>query len=119
MGKSRSQRSHGNLHPKAYEIMPRSQNCPRVLDVDGHRVKLPKQGAAVVYDKGLAHALEQKYGLGTLNRKRRGSNDVWVGEVDNDHLHNPKTSGHCYTFTVVALPWHKGKKHKFGVGVVK
>lgn len=110
-------KSHGNLHPKAYEILPRREGAPKVLEVDGHKIKLPKQGAAVVYDKGLAHAIEQKYGRGTLNGKLKGRNDVLVMEVDNDHLHRPDTRGHTYTFTVSELPWHKGKKHVFGKGV--
>lgn len=98
-------KSKGNLHPKQYEILPSRKNTPQVLTLsDGRKVPLAKRGPTVIKDAGLAKAVDQEYGR--ARHAWRGG-DVVVMEVDNNHLHEPENRGHCYTFTVPALPWHK------------
>ena len=105
---AKSPRSHGNLHPKQYEILPSRMNTPRVLTLsDGRQVKLAKRGATIIRDAGLARAVDQEYG----RRARTTSGGaVLVMETDNNHRHEPENRGHCYTFRVPALPWHKYDK---------
>lgn len=103
-------RSHGNLHPKQYEIYKRKKNSPSVVDVGGRRVKLAASGPTIIKDAALAADLDQLHG------RNAGAIDdsLLVVPVDNNHLH--EEHGHRYTFGVGEMPWHKGKKHKFGQG---
>lgn len=101
MGKSK-----GNLHPRQYEIVRRTKRAGNLRLSDGRTVKLnQKINTTVLHDAGLARAVEQEFG------HKGGTGDVMVIETDNNHLHAPENDGHCYTFTVPALPWQKGRKY--------
>lgn len=47
---------------KAYEIVNASKNPVREIDVDGHRVKLARNGQGFVHDAGLAEEIDARYG---------------------------------------------------------
>lgn len=93
--------------PEQWEIYKRKTNTPGVLDLgDGQRVRLDKT-VTILKDKGLAEAVNQRYGV---NKGTRASGDVLVVPVSNNHLHEPGERGHRYTHTVPELPWQKGRK---------
>lgn len=96
--------SHGNLHPKQYEIYKRKKNSPNEINVGGRRVKLAKSGPTIIKDAALAADIDQLHGrnAGALD------DSLLVVPVDNNHLHEER--GHRYTFGVPALPWHKYDK---------
>jgi hypothetical protein len=96
--------SHGNLHPKQWEVVRRKKNTPGRLTLsDGRAVTLNRKiNTTIVKDAGLARAIDQEYGP-----RRGGTGDVMVVECDNNHLHERENVGHHYTFQVPALPWHK------------
>lgn len=93
--------------PVQYEIYKRKVNTPDALDLgDGKQLNLGKS-VTILKDAGLAHTVNQKYGL---DKKGRATGDVLVIPVDNNHLHEPGERGHRYTHTVPELPWQKGRK---------
>lgn len=106
-------KSHGNLHPKAFEIYPRKKNSPKSIKVGDRVVKLAKRGPTIIHDAGLAADIDQLHG------RNNGAVDdsLLVVPVDNDHLHRTGEAGHTYTFSVGEMPWHRGKRHVFGKGV--
>lgn len=56
----------------------------------------------MVYDKGIAREIEQRYG-----KKAKGDDggEVLVAEVDNENPQHER--GHKYTFATLALPYAK------------
>lgn len=106
---AKTKKSHGNLHPKQYEIVKTRANVGNSLTLaDGTKVPLARVGATVVKDPGLARAIDQEFGR---QKRARRNGDVLVIETDNNHLNERENQGHTYTFTVPALPWHRYDKN--------
>ncbi len=107
-------KSHGNLHPKQWEVYRRSKKAGDSLTLsDGTVVGLNRKvNSTIVKDAALAKQIEQEFG------PKGGNGDVMVVEVDNNHRHEPDNRGHTYTFSGVELPWHRGRRHVFGKGVI-
>ncbi len=91
--------------PEQFEIYPRKTNTPGALDLgDGKQLKLGRS-VTITKDKGLAEAVNQRYGL---NRATRGTGDVLVVPVSNNHLHeDPHGVRRTFTFQMPAMPWHE------------
>lgn len=76
-----------------------------VLEVDGHKVKINKQGVAAVPDAGLQRALLAKYG-----KKAGGAHggQILSAELEayNEHRHaDPVRRTHYWTMP--EMPWKK------------
>lgn len=99
-------KSHGRLHPPAFEIYKRKKNSPNRIKVGDHDVKLANVGPTIIHDAALAHDIDQLHGRNAGER----DDSLLVVPVDNDHLHRPGEAGHRYTFTVPELPWHRAQK---------
>lgn len=93
-------------HDKVYEVV-RATTRPMgdTLDVDGHKVKLDRNGRGLVTDPGLARALNERHGWETP----QGDASVVVTELEayNETRHRGRTER--FVFSVPDLPWKKNK----------
>ena len=66
---------------------------PVNVEVDGQEMPFGNLGAFRVKDSGVADEIRAKYGR-----------DVTVTRIKHPHVSD---RGHCYFFSVPALPWHE------------
>ncbi len=81
------------LRKKQYQLVNASYDPVVELDVDGHKIKLDKQGQAYVYDEGLGREIDARYGV---HAKTGDVGKVVAIEVDDsDPAHE---LGHMHWF---------------------
>lgn len=76
------------VRKKVYEVVKASKKMSDIdgLEVDGRHYAFGPSGAMVVKDKGVADAIEERFG----GHSKTGSRDVVVCEVDNAGSHYPR-----------------------------
>ena len=92
---------------KQYHIVNASQDPVVQLNVDGHKIKLDKQGQAYVYDEGLGREIDARYG-----HKAKGPDAGSVVAIPVDDSDPTREPGHVYTFMVPDMSRFKNRKGK-------
>lgn len=88
---------------RQYHVLNRSEHKLREIDIDGHKIKLSKQGQTYVTDTGLGEELDARMGR---NARSSDAGQVLVIPVDD---HDPtREDGHQYSFSAPDLSRFKG-----------
>jgi hypothetical protein len=100
---------HKNIGGHQYQIVNAAQNPVTELFVENRSVKLDKNGSAYIYDEGLAHEIDCRYGHKA--KTDHAGQVVVIPVTDSDPT---REYGHQYTFSAPDLSRFKGWKESRG-----